>query len=149
MAEPASKFTNVNATGALKGGGVKQQIVVPLGAVSATTSWIVAIPDFAGTIDEVLLATKDAVTANDTNYWTFALTNKGQAGAGSTTIATRHTKATGGLGMAAYTHYDVTVNTANNAVVAEDVLLFTATKAASATALAEAVLVLNYTPTDV
>jgi hypothetical protein len=65
----------------------------------------------------------DALTANDTNYLTFTITNLGQAGAGSAAMLAatdaNTTKATGGTGLAANTLRSLSLSgTAANLVVA-------------------------------
>jgi len=65
----------------------------------------------------------DALTANDTNYITFGITNLGQAGSGTAAMLAatdaNTTKATGGTGLAANTLRTLTLNgTAANLVVA-------------------------------
>jgi hypothetical protein len=76
---------------------------------------------------------EDALAANDTNYLTFALTNKLGAGSGTTAMLAatdaNTTKATGGTGITALVPLAHTVNaTAANLRVADgDVLVYTAT----------------------
>lgn len=124
-------------------------VIVPLGAVSATTSQVVFVAPTAGTLNAAKIVTKDAVTADDTNYWTFALTDLGAAGEGTDKIVEMTTKATGGTGLAAYVALSLgTLNATHKVLAAGDVVLFTATKAASAIALANAAIMLEFLPVE-
>ena len=123
-------------------------VIIPLGAVSATTSQIAFVAPRAGVINSVKLVTKDAVAADDTNYWTFTLTDKG-TGAGIGKIVEKTTKITGGSALVAYVALSLGTPDATHKIMAlGDVVLFTATKAASATALAEAALLIEFLPTE-
>jgi predicted RecA/RadA family phage recombinase len=124
-------------------------IIVPLGTVSVTTSQVAFVAPTAGSLNAAKIVTKDAVDANDTKYWTFALTNKGAAGAGDDKIVEMTTKATGGTGLAAYTALSLgTLDGAHKVLAAGDVVLFTATKSGDATALDEAALMLEFLPAE-
>ena len=122
-------------------------IIVPLGTVSETTSQVAFVAPTAGSLNAAKIVTKDAVAANDTNYWTFTLTNKGAAGAGTGKIVEMTTEATG---LAAYTALSLgTLSTTHKVLAVGDVVLFTATKSADATALDEAALMLEFLPAEV
>ena len=129
-----------------------QSISQNLGTISATTSplKIVAVVPRNGTITGVDLVVNTAITANDTNYWTFALTNKSTDGSGSTVLLAatdaNTTKATGGIGLAAYdtTALTLTSTTANLNVSAGDVIVLTATKASSAANLVDLTVNLKF-----
>lgn len=124
-------------------------IIVPLGAVSATTSQVAFVAPTAGSLNAAKIVTKDAVVANDTDYWTFTLTNLGAAGAGTDKIVEMTTEATGGTGLAAYTPLSLgTLDETHKVLAAGDVVLFTTTKSADATALAEAALMLEFLPAE-
>lgn len=132
----------------LSGTANTRPVIIPLGAVSATTSQIAFVAPCAGVINSVKLVTKDAVTADDTNYWTFTLTDKG-TGAGVGKIVEKTTKITGGSALAAYVALSLGTPDATHKIMAiGDVVLFTATKTASATALAEAALLIEFLPTE-
>lgn len=95
------------------------------GATITTTgnSDVYIIASAAGVLTSVLFSGVDALTANDTNYITFSITNLGQAGAGSAAMLAatdaNTTKATGGTGLSANTVRSLTLNgTAANLVVA-------------------------------
>jgi predicted RecA/RadA family phage recombinase len=124
-------------------------IIVPLGTVSATTSQVAFVAPTAGSLNAAKIVTKDAVAADDTDYWTFALTNKGAAGADTDKIVEMTTEATGGTGLAAYTPLSLgTLSATHKVLAAGDVVLFTATKSADATALDEAALMLEFLPAE-
>ena len=95
------------------------------GATIATTgnSDVYVIAPVAGTLSSAWFSGVDALTANDTNYITFSITNLGLAGAGSAAMLAatdaNTTKATGGTGLSANTRRTLTLNgTAANLVVA-------------------------------
>ncbi len=87
------------------------------------TNDVFMIAPAAGVLSSALFSGVDALTANDTNYITFGITNLGQAGAGTAAMLAatdaNTTKATGGTGLAANTVRSLTLNsTAANLVVA-------------------------------
>ena len=124
-------------------------IIVPLGAVTATTSQVAFVAPTAGTLNAAKIVTKDAVAKKDTDYWTFVLTDKGAAGTGTDKIVEKTTKATGGSALVAYKALDLgTLDATHKVLAAGDVVLFTATKTGSATALAEAALMLEFLPAE-
>lgn len=128
-----------------------KRLTVQLGTISATSSFRVILPAHVGTIARVSIAVGTTVSANDTNFWTFALVNKEAGGAGTTaTLAATDantTKATGGSAITADIKRNLTLHgTAGNLnTAAEDVLVFTATKTASAANLVEATLAIDIT----
>ena len=144
-----AKILEANVTAPkLSGTANTRPVIIPLGAVTATTSQIAFVAPCAGVINSVKLVTKDAVTANDTNYWTFTLTDKG-TGAGDGKIVEKTTKIDGGSALAAYVALSLGTPDATHKIMAiGDVVLFTATKSASATALAEAALLIEFLPTE-
>lgn len=124
-------------------------IIVPLGAVAATTSQVAFVAPTAGSLNAAKIVTKNAVVANDTNYWTFVLTDKGAAGTGTDKIVEKTTKAAGGSALVAYKALDLgTLDATHKVLAAGDVVLFTATKSGDATALAEAALMLEFLPAE-
>lgn len=145
------KILNANVTvPKLSATANSRPIIVPLGAVSATTSQVAFVAPTAGSLNTAKIVTKDAVVANDTDYWTFVLTDKGAAGAGTDKIVEKTTKATGGSALAAYTPLSLgTLDETHKVLAAGDVVLFTATRSGSATALAEAALMLEFLPAEV
>lgn len=132
--------------------GDTKSIQMNFGTISATTSpvKIVGVIPKNATITGINVLVGTTITANDTNYWTFAVTNVGAAGAGTTAILAASdantTKATGGTGITALDTTALTLNgtAANLAVNAGDAITFTATKAASAANLVEATIQINY-----
>lgn len=145
-----AKILNANVTAPkLSAVANSRAIIVPLGAVTATTSQVVFVAPTAGTLNAAKIVTKGAVAANDTNYWTFTLTDLGAAGAGTDKIVEKTTKATGGSALAAYTPLSLgTLDATHKVLAAGDVVLFTATNSGSATALAEAALMMEFLPTE-
>ena len=124
-------------------------VIVPLGTVAATTSQVAFVAPTAGSLNAAKIVTKNAVAASDTDYWTFTLTDLGDDGTGTDKIVEKTTKATGGSGLAAYTPLDLgTLSTTHKVLAAGDVVLFTATQSASATALAEAAIMLEFLPAE-
>lgn len=99
---------------------------VPASAVGADATAIVVAP-FAGTVTAVSYIPTAAITGADTNSRTMAVTNKGQAGSGSTAVASK--ALTNGNNYVAFDENAVTLSgTAANLVVADgDVLSCTST----------------------
>ena len=110
-----------------------------LGFVAGSTSLKAFVMPFAGRLTAVKISDTTAITASDSNYHTITVVNKGLAGSGAVAmIATTTTKATGtgATGnIAANVPADVTLSTtyANTLFVEGDVILVTATNAASGT----------------
>ena len=123
-------------------------VVVPLGAVENTTTFTVFIAPVAGSLNKCQLVTKNAIAANNTNYWTVTLTDKGAAGTGADVIATKTTKEAGGEGFTGYKAWDIgTLSTTHKTLAAGDVVTLTLTRAtADATAFAEAAVMLEFLP---
>lgn len=119
--------------------------MLPLGAIAATANFCVFIAPAAGSLNACSIVTKDAIAAHDTNFWTIALTDKGAAGAGTDVIASKTTKVTGGTAFAAYTAWSIgTLSATHKALAGGDVVTLTFTKDASATAFAEAAVMLEF-----
>lgn len=83
--------------------------------------------EFDGTVTAVSFIPDAAVVANDTAYRTYSLVNKGQAGAGATSMASSSTKTSGGGGTGNLTAFDavsiaLSGTAANLAFAAGDVL---------------------------
>ena len=124
-------------------------VIVPLGTVSATTSQVAFVAPTAGSLNAAKIVTKNAVAASDTDYWTFTLTDLGDDGTGTAKIVEMTTEAADGTGLEAYVALDLgTLNATHKVLAAGDVVLFTATNSGSATALAEAALMLEFLPTE-
>ena len=98
------------------------------GATIATTgnSDVYVIVAADGVLSAADFSGVDALTANNTNFITFSITNLGQAGAGSAAMLAatdaNTTKATGGTGLSANSRRSLTLNgtAANLIVVAGD-----------------------------
>lgn len=138
-------------TGKMMAASPKTKCVsIPLGTVSASGDLTIVTPAAAGKLIRASIALKTTVAADDTNYWTFGLVNKGAAGSGTTkmidsTVAANSTKATGGSAITGYIKRALTLAAdpdANHA--AEDVLVFSMVKAAAGANLVEAVLRLDF-----
>lgn len=115
------------------------------GTVSASYAQNIIAPA-AGTISAVTLVETAVITANDTNYWSFGLLNKTQT-LTPVAIATaaNTTKATGGMSLAAYTAFNLTLGVAAQlAVAAADVLELSITKTSSPSNLTELYAVISY-----
>lgn len=129
-----------------------QSVELALGTISATATFNIIVPPFAGVITGIAFACKDAIAANDTNYWTFGVVNKGAAGNGTTAVVdaandANSTKATGGSAITGYVKRNLTLAAAANRVVAAgDVLEITITKASSATTMTQCALRLDVQP---
>jgi len=108
-------ITTAGVTRALQSAAAMRKSIPAESATIATTGntdIYVIVPE-AGTLDSVDFSGVDALTANDTNYVTFSITNLGQAGGGSTVMLAatdaNTTKATGGTGIAANTKRTLTL----------------------------------------
>lgn len=128
----------------------KAEQVKSLADLSATTALNIVVPAGATKVKSVKIGVKTAITANDTNYWTFSLLNKGAAGNGTTAILgavdANTTKATGGSGLTAYVArtLTLTVTAADLLVTAGHILEFAATKTASGANLVELVVEVTF-----
>jgi hypothetical protein len=128
--------------------GSKHVITVPLGAISATGTFAIPLPSNGMTLTAARIASITAITASDTNYWSFGLTD-GATTLIDNTVAANTTKATGGNALAANTAQALTLSgtPANLNTAASDVLVFSATKTASAVTMAQVSIVLEFTKT--
>lgn len=126
---------------------VEKEVHYLLGSLAATMS---ERPVFiAPTNCEILsshFVNVDAITASDTNYWTFALTNKGATGTGTSAVASVTTKTSVSGGSGDILAFDAqSLGTITNGLLTKgDVVTSTVTKAATATTLASAVLTIRY-----
>lgn len=120
------QITSASASAVL--GQKSANSAVPTIPTAAGTTAVTLVAPVTGTLTAAKFAAKDALAAHDTNFLTFALVNKGQAGAGTTAMlaatTANTTKITGGTALAAYTTRNLTLNgtVANLAVVAGDVI---------------------------
>lgn len=135
----------VQAIGAV--GTVPREVNINLGTLSATGEAIIIAPGVAGSISAAQFVVKTTVAADDTNYWTFRLINKGNADA-DMILATdaNTTKLTGGAALTGYTARSLGLHAtpANLVIAASTVLFFTATKTASGANLVDTHLKLGF-----
>jgi hypothetical protein len=110
--------------------------VAAQGTASTTQTTVIAESPAAGVVSAASITPNAAVTGHATNYRTFTLTNKGQAGAGTTAIGTFATSSTPANDLTASDERALTLSsTASDLVVAEgDVLAVVETVAASGVA---------------
>ena len=126
-------------------------VTAAIGAVTADAEKAVFVAPTDGTITGVQLLNSTAITADSTNYWTFQIVNKGAAGEGTDVVATIDTnsgESGDGESLAEFVATDLTVVAGEADFEAGDVLSFKAIKAASATALADTVIVITYAPVE-
>lgn len=122
------QWTSANASAVL--GQKAANSAVPTIPTSAGTTAVTLIAPVTGTLTAAKFAAKDALATHASNLVTWAIVNKGQAGAGTTAMlaatAANTTNSTGGTALAAYTTRNLTLHgtAANLAVTAGDVLEF-------------------------
>lgn len=127
---------------------------VVAGTLSATGEVVIQCPSHAATISRIAIAVTTTLAANDTDYWTFSAVNKGAAGTGTTALLAASdantTKATGGSGLTNYVARALSLSgtPANLVTAANDILAFTATKAASAANLVGLIVYVEFTFTN-
>ena len=104
---------------------------VPAVAAGSDASTVVGVAPYAGTVTAVTYVPITTITGADTNTRTVALTNKGQAGAGSTAVASLALAS--GVNSTGADEKTITLNAtaANLVLVAGDVLVWSSTHAAS------------------
>jgi hypothetical protein len=118
---PAASVTGAMATATLRAKQVTSAI--PTVPTAAGTTEVLLIAPGAGTLSVARVAFKDALVQHATNIVTFALVNKGAAGAGSTAMLAatdaNTTKTSTGTAITAYGSRALTLHgTAGNLVVA-------------------------------
>lgn len=101
------------------------EATVPAQATAATLQdQVIGEAPYAGTVSEVTIVPEAALTANGTNFRTFRVVNKGQAGAGSTVVATFATDTPTTDDLAAFDEKAIPLSgTPANLVVAEGDIL--------------------------
>lgn len=106
------------------------------GTANTVQDYVIGEAPFAGVVSEVTIVPEAAVTANATNYRTFRVVNKGQAGAGTTVVATFATDTVTTDDLAAFDEKTIPLSgtAANLVVAAGDVLVADETVAASGVA---------------
>lgn len=133
----------------LSSAAAARAVAATIGAVTANAEKGIFVAPTGGTITGVQILNSAAIAADATDYWTLQLVNKGAAGAGTDVIAAVDTNTAGdNESLAEFVASELAIDTAKDAVAAGDVLAFKATKAASATSLADAVIVIAYTPAE-
>ncbi len=123
---------------------LKKTSVLTLAGWSATDQRYLFVAPYDCTIDQVWLVSDTAITAHDTNYYTFQVQNLTAAAALLSSAQT--TKVTGGTAITADTPYAVSPD--QNATISDgDVLELQVTGAGSPTTLATAEIagVVEYT----
>jgi hypothetical protein len=129
-----------------------REVTRSIAALSATASFLPIIAPVTGVVSAASLLPDTAVSASDTNYWTFTIVNLGQANAGTQAIlaatAPNTTKATGGTAMAVNVPFPLALAGTTLAVTKGDVLVITATKTASATTIANLHAYIDFTFTN-
>ncbi len=130
--------------------GATRTLAKDVGSISATAHVLVAAP-VAGKLSAAVLLADSAAAASDSDYWTFALSNLGQANAGTAALLSvaNSTKVTAGQAIAARVAHPLTLTTVVSGtelnVATNDVLLFTATATGSPPALTSLSLQLSFT----
>lgn len=106
------------------------------GTANAAQDQVIGEAPFAGTVSSVVIVPEAALTANATNFRTFRVINKGQAGAGTTVVASFATDTPTTDDLAAFDEKAVPLSGVAGAttVAAGDVLVADETVAASGVA---------------
>lgn len=133
--------------------GRATQCAIPTVPTSAGTTEVLVVAPVAGTLSGVAFVFKDALAQHATNIVTFAVVNKGQAGAGTTAMLAatdaNTTKTSTGTAISAYARRDATLHgtAANLAVAAGDVLAVQVTGSGTlANTLTEGAFLVTVTP---
>lgn len=127
------------------------RVQAQIATVSATTAMWRLIAPCAGSLSLLGINVGTTITANDTDYWTFDAQYKGAAGTGTTAMLAatdaNTTKATGGSGLTSNVTRSFTLHgtSANLVVVKNELIIVTATKAASAANLVTPTLTADFT----
>lgn len=99
------------------------------------------------TVTRCIVVSEAAVTGSGSNYYTFTLQNKGTAGSGTTSVASRATSSTPANDMAANTSWDLgTITNANIAANEQLAMVVALTGSPTALASARVYVVIEYTP---
>jgi len=96
--------------------------VAPAVTIAASAETDMTEAPFAGTVTKVDYVAATAITGADTNSRTVVLVNKGQAGSGTTVVATK--AFTNGVNAAADAPTPVTLSVVAGATTANDVLVW-------------------------
>lgn len=118
--------------------GVKRTIAttVPAAGAAVTQDQVIGEAPFAGRVTNVIITPEAALTAHATNFRNFRVVNKGQAGAGTTVVATFATDTPTTDDLVAFDDKTIPLSgtPANLVVAAGDVLAADETVAASGVA---------------
>ena len=125
-----------------------QVATIPGQTAGTDADQVVAVAPFAGVVSAVSLIPEAAVSGATATKRTFTLTNKGQAGAGSTSVAVLDLIT--GNNLVAFDEKAFTLSaTAANLVVAKgDVLVLVETHASTGTAHSGGMVKVDITPTS-
>lgn len=115
---------------------VLQATVPAQGTANAVQDQVIGEAPYAGTVSAVVIVPEAALTAHGTNFRTFRVVNKGQAGAGTTVVATFATDTPTTDDLAAFDEKAIPLSgtPANLVVAAGDVLAADETVAAAGVA---------------
>lgn len=107
-------------------------------------TYIVHISEFAGTVASFKITNTNAVSASDSDYYEFNLINKSNDASGAADVLdntsdANTTKSTGGSAISAFIERNFAIDTANDDLVAGDVLLLQVTPTGDPTKLNGAV----------
>jgi hypothetical protein len=114
----AGAVTGAKASATLRNKSASRSL--PTIAVTGTTEVLLLCP-YAGTINGITFAFKEALAKDDTNFLTFAVINKGQLGVGAVAVLKvdnlNTTKLTGGGSVTAYGVRGTLLSTTGSALV--------------------------------
>ena len=121
------------------------EATIPAATIAAAVDQAVTEAPFDATVTKVALVPEAAVTGDNTNSRTFTLVNKGQAGVGTTVVATL--ALTTGVNLVAFDEklFTLSVVAGATAVVAGDVLQVNEVVAASGLAHSGGRVVVEFT----
>jgi hypothetical protein len=151
---PAGLPTSLLAANSVPGAilstvGATRTVSRSAAAISATTNFLPIVAPVTGVVSAATFLGDTVVGTDNTNYWTFSITNLGQANAGTQAIlgavAGNTTKATGGNALAINVPLPLTLALTTLAVNKGDVLIVAITKTAAATTIANAHVSLDFT----
>jgi len=111
----------------------KLEVTVPAAGAAVTQDTVIGEAPFAGSVTGVTVISEAAVTAHATNYRTLRVINKGQAGAGTTVVASQALDTPTTDDLAAGDEETIALSVVADAtdIAAGDVLAFDETVAAS------------------
>lgn len=121
------------------------EATIPAATIAANVDQAITEAPFDATVTKVALVPEAAVTGDNTNTRTFTLVNKGQAGAGTTVVATL--ALTTGVNLVAFDEklFTLSVVAGATSVVAGDVLQVNEVTAASGLAHSGGRVIIEFT----